>query len=511
MDSSTPLRNTLTLVVSGAMVMSSLAQTQRCHSAAQFGHPDVCKFPAACTPAAVDDASPLSSSSRFVTLQSATSITPTSVESTLGSGGSLAQVAVQQQNRVLQQQQQYQQGNKHLVQLVQLPQQQLGMATKIGLPVAGGAIVLPLQQHQLQQQQLQQQQATSGKWVWQQQQQQQVLQPLMPQSSGSSFSSTQSGLRASLPGSQDCVSSGSITSSSTGGANSMVWQQLLKHQQLQLVSQQQQTVQQVQLIAAVPRTTAPLSSGGAISTTNSSSTLGKRLLSSTGSMCDLRQPAAKKAATSAAVAAMLQASISNPSWPGAAAAAAPQQQLVALLPAPSSRGAAAAWQGSRLPPTGLMRQRQQQQQQRPIGLALVSAPLTAGTAAAGVAVTAALGPMRVLEPTQQKLLHWAGRVLNCQLQDAYLLGAHLHRRITGRLDDMLLISLGVTVSSESVAMLMSLWVATKLEGHRRQVAGASKLAAALQLLPASITDVELHVMQRLQWQPYAGWSGRSLE
>jgi hypothetical protein len=43
------------------------------------------------------------------------------------------------------------------------------------------------------------------------------------------------------------------------------------------------------------------------------------------------------------------------------------------------------------------------------------------------------------------------------------------------------------------------------------VAGASKLAAALQLLPASITDVELHVMQRLQWQPYAGWSGRSLE
>jgi hypothetical protein len=76
---------------------------------------------------------------------------------------------------------------------------------------------------------------------------------------------------------------------------------------------------------------------------------------------------------------------------------------------------------------------------------------------------------------------------------------------------MLLISLGVTASSQSVTMLVSLWVASKLEGHRRQVAGASKLAAALQLLPGSITDIELHIMQRLNWQPYAGWSGRLLE
>jgi hypothetical protein len=490
-------RNTLTFVVSGAMVMGSLqAAAQR--GAPQFAHGDVCASKLqSYTPAgaaAVDDASPLSTSSRFVALQTASSITPTSVES-------LPPDSQQQQLcHLLSVQRQQQDVNRQ----VQLPLQQQPAALQIGtlqpgaLQGAAGAVPQGPAKWAWQQQQQQQQQL-----LLQQQQQQQVLHRLVSQSSGGSFSSTSS-LRTSLPGG----SGDSFTSNvSTATANSMAWQQLLKHQQLQLVQQQPiqqvQQVQQVQLIPAMR--TLP---------NNAGSVLGKRLSAPSGYE---QHPTAKKAATSSAVAAMLQASLKN-SWPGAAAQQQnyqQQQQQLVLLPV-NSRQQTGSWQvRAQLPPTGLIRQRQQQQQQmllRGVGasssnLALV--PAGAAAAAAAAAAVAAPGPMCVLEPAQQKLLHWAGRVLNCQLQDAYLLGSHLYKRVTGQLDDMLLISLGVTASSESVTMLISLWVASKLEGHRRQVAGASKLAAALQLMTGSITDIELHVMQRLQWQPYAGWSGRA--
>eukprot|EP00775_Hariotina_reticulata_P002916 gene2916-3203_t len=81
-------------------------------------------------------------------------------------------------------------------------------------------------------------------------------------------------------------------------------------------------------------------------------------------------------------------------------------------------------------------------------------------------------------------------------------------KVSGRMDDMLLISLGITQPLDNVTMLVCLWVATKLEGHRRQVAGCSKLGAALQLPVWSVTSVELHLMQLLGWQPYSGWALR---
>lgn len=108
-----------------------------------------------------------------------------------------------------------------------------------------------------------------------------------------------------------------------------------------------------------------------------------------------------------------------------------------------------------------------------------------------------------------QLLAWAGQVLNCQLSDAYHLAQHIYSRAAAQLDDMLLITLGVTQPMDKVTMLVSLWMATKLEGHRRQVVGCSKLATALQMVPWAVTSVELHVMQALEWRPYAGFAGHA--
>eukprot|EP00878_Enallax_costatus_P000903 GHUV01001033.1.p1 GENE.GHUV01001033.1~~GHUV01001033.1.p1 ORF type:complete len:584 (+),score=215.02 GHUV01001033.1:192-1943(+) len=108
-----------------------------------------------------------------------------------------------------------------------------------------------------------------------------------------------------------------------------------------------------------------------------------------------------------------------------------------------------------------------------------------------------------------KLLGWAGQVLNCQLSEAYCMAQHIYARAAAQLDDMLLITLGVTQPMDKVAMLVCLWMATKLEGHRRQVVGCSKLATALQMVPWAVTSVELHIMQALDWRPYAGYGGQS--
>jgi hypothetical protein len=361
---------------------------------------------------------------------------------------------------------------QHLVQL-QLPQQRQQAGVSLG-GIPRAAPVGVGQQGTVKWPWLQQQQLLA-----QQQPQQQPQQPLMPQSSGNSFSSTATSGRTSFPGSSS--SSESFPSNPNSAAvNNTAWQQLLKHQQLQLVP----------AVRTLP--------------SNTGSQLGKRLAAPTSTY--EQHPAAKRAATGAVVPAMLQTSLVQP-WqprPRPQASQQPQQQLVLLSTA--SKGQPQVWQAARLPPTGFMRQ---QQQQRSMSLVPAASSTTAPTLTPAVVPVPAL--LRVLEPVQQKLLQWAGRVLNCQLQDAYLLGAHLYRRVNGQLDDMLLISLGVTASTESVTMLVSLWVASKLEGHRRQVAGASKLAAALQLLPGSITDIELHVMHSLNWQPYAGYAGRMFE
>lgn len=108
-----------------------------------------------------------------------------------------------------------------------------------------------------------------------------------------------------------------------------------------------------------------------------------------------------------------------------------------------------------------------------------------------------------------KLLGWAGQVLNCQLSDAYRMAQHIYSRASAQLDDMLLITLGVTQPMDKVTMLVSLWLATKLEGHRRQVVGCSKVATALQMVPWAVTSIELHIMQALSWRPYAGYGGQS--
>ena len=57
-------------------------------------------------------------------------------------------------------------------------------------------------------------------------------------------------------------------------------------------------------------------------------------------------------------------------------------------------------------------------------------------------------------------------------------------------------------------MLVLLWSATKLEGHRRQVVGCSRLASVLRLLPWAVTSIELHLMSLMGWEPYAGWHSR---
>lgn len=461
-------RNTcLTFVVSGAMVSSALAASAQ--ASGQFGssQPDL-MAPKLC---AVDDASPLSSSSRFVALQGAGSITPSSVDSCVRSVSGSSQ---QRQLGHLISGQHLQQGvQQHLIQL-QLPQQRQQAGVSLGgIPRAApvsvgqqGAVKWPW----LQQQQL---------LAQQQPQQQQAQQNMLPQNSGNSFSSTATSGRTSFPGSSSSSESFPSNTNSAAVSNT-AWQQLLKHQQIQLVP--------------AVRT---------LHSNTGSSQLGKRLAAPSSS-CD-QLPAAKRTATGGVAPTLLQTSLGQP-WSVARPQAAqqPQQQLVLLSTA--SNGQPQVWQAARLPPSGFTRQ---QQQQRSMSLVPAASSTAAPTLTPAAAPVPAL--LRVLEPMQQKLLQWAGRVLNCQLQDAYLLGAHLYRRVNGQLDDMLLISLGVTASTESVTMLVSLWVASKLEGHRRQVAGASKLAAALQLLPGSITDIELHVMHSIKWQPYAGYAGRMFD
>jgi len=125
---------------------------------------------------------------------------------------------------------------------------------------------------------------------------------------------------------------------------------------------------------------------------------------------------------------------------------------------------------------------------------LSSAAVAAAVAAAAAAVAARVcrsGP----DAVHSRLLSWAGQVLCCHLHDAYLLGPlTFYSKVCGRLDDMLLISLGIT---QRLGEMWRCWCACgcrpKLEGHRRQVAGCSKLGAgaATHLLVGDICGAAL--------------------
>jgi hypothetical protein len=82
---------------------------------------------------------------------------------------------------------------------------------------------------------------------------------------------------------------------------------------------------------------------------------------------------------------------------------------------------------------------------------------------------------------QMRNLIWARDVLRCNDNTICCFGLRLYK-VAGRLDSMLLTSLGVLGNMDQVAMLFCLWTASKLEGNRRTVAAAGRLANALQQL-----------------------------
>jgi len=135
-----------------------------------------------------------------------------------------------------------------------------------------------------------------------------------------------------------------------------------------------------------------------------------------------------------------------------------------------------------------------------------SSARTTATTASSISATIALAtaiPHSNISSQEYSLLTWAGGILTCTCHSAYQLAHSMWRRVDGRMDELLLLSMGVSVPSGQAGMLITLWVASKLEGQRRQVAGTSRLAATLQLLPWAVTNLELHVMQLLEWRPYA--------
>jgi hypothetical protein len=106
----------------------------------------------------------------------------------------------------------------------------------------------------------------------------------------------------------------------------------------------------------------------------------------------------------------------------------------------------------------------------------------------------------------EQMLLWAGRLLTVHCPGPFELTRSMWRRVEGRLDDVLLLSLGVTGSRTQAVLTVLLWLASKLEGRRRAVANASQLAHPLKLLPWAVNGLELHLLQLLEWSPYSGSS-----
>jgi hypothetical protein len=145
-----------------------------------------------------------------------------------------------------------------------------------------------------------------------------------------------------------------------------------------------------------------------------------------------------------------------------------------------------------------LQQQQQQQQQQQLNMRRRLSALRAPGAAPPQPARALLAPL-------DAALAWAGGVLVVEAREVFLLARHMWARVEGRADELLLASLGASQPHDRVMVLAALWIASKLEGGRRSVAGASRLCAATGLSKWGVTSVEVHLLQVLDFSPYRGW------
>jgi len=110
----------------------------------------------------------------------------------------------------------------------------------------------------------------------------------------------------------------------------------------------------------------------------------------------------------------------------------------------------------------------------------------------------------LIAPTDAALA-WAGGVLGVNRREVFLFAQHIWARASARVDELLVVSLGPSQPPTHVALLVALWMSSKLEGNRRQVSGASRLCAATGLTRWGITSIEVHLLQLLDFSPYRGW------
>jgi hypothetical protein len=155
---------------------------------------------------------------------------------------------------------------------------------------------------------------------------------------------------------------------------------------------------------------------------------------------------------------------------------------------------------------------QQQQVAHAVALSLAAAQqqqgrrrLTALRPAAPPALKASAPVPAALVGATDAAFAWAGSVLGIEAREVFLFARHIWARAAGRVDELLVVSLGASQAPSRAALLVALWLASKLEGSRRQVAGASRLCAATGLSRWGVTAVEVHLLQLLDFSPYRGW------
>lgn len=121
------------------------------------------------------------------------------------------------------------------------------------------------------------------------------------------------------------------------------------------------------------------------------------------------------------------------------------------------------------------------------------------------AAAAAAAPRALVVPVDAAFA-WACGVLGVSSREVVLFARHMWCRLSSVVDELLVISLGASHQPPSrAALLVALWLASKLEGNRRDVAGASRLCAATGLTKWGVTAVEVHLLQLMNFSPYLGW------